>query len=115
VIQFDLQQRDGAAVVGVRGRLDMVAAPQLRAIVDEQVAAGTSRFVVDFGPTEFIDSSGLGAVVGALKAARLAGGDLRICGVAGQVELILQLTNLDRVFRSYPTVEAAIDAVGSAG
>jgi len=99
---------DGVVVVRPRGRLDMVAAPRLRALIDATVADGQASFVIDFAETAFIDSTGLGAVIAGLKAARQAGGDLKIAGVTGQVEVVLQLTNLNRVFRMYPTVEEAL-------
>jgi anti-sigma B factor antagonist len=100
---------DGVAVVRTEGRLNMAAAPQLRTTVAELTAAGRSRIVVDLSALTFVDSSGLGALIGGLKAARQAGGDLRIAAPAEQVRTVLGLTNLDRVLRPYATVEAALD------
>jgi anti-sigma B factor antagonist len=57
---------------------------------------------------QFIDSSGLGAVIGGLKTARQAGGDLRIASLTPQVASVLQLTNLDRVLRPYDSVAGAL-------
>lgn len=98
---------DGA-VITPRGRLNMVAAPRLRSVLTETVQGGRRRVVVDLSATEFMDSSGLGALIAGLKTARQAGGDLRIASVTPQVAMVLQLTNLDRVLRSYPSVEAAL-------
>jgi anti-sigma B factor antagonist len=97
------------AVIRPEGRLTATTVPQLRTAVDELVAAGSSRIVVDLGATEFVDSSGLGALIGGLKAARLAGGDLRIAAMTEPVRRVLKLTNLDRVLRDHPTVESAFD------
>jgi anti-sigma B factor antagonist len=63
--------------------------------------------VVDLSGTAFIDSSGLGALIAALKKARQAGGDLRIVGPTEQVRTVLGLTNLDRVLRPFDRVEDA--------
>jgi anti-sigma B factor antagonist len=99
----------GAAVVlQVEGRLNMVAAPRLRAAVDEAVAGGSPRLVVDLTATTFVDSSGLGALVAGLKTARQAGGDLRIVGAGDQVATVLTLTNLDRVLRPHARLEDAL-------
>ncbi len=57
-----------------------------------------------------MDSSGLGALVASLKRARQAGGDLRIASLTPQVQMVLQLTNLDRVLRPYASVEEALGA-----
>ncbi|SBS73592.1 STAS domain-containing protein [uncultured Microbacterium sp.] len=100
---------NGAAVVAVSGRLTATGAPRLRQAVDDAVAAGTPRVVIDMSDTEFIDSSGIGALIGGLKSTRLADGDLRIAAVPEAVRRVLKLTNLDRVLREYPAAEAAFD------
>ena len=101
---------DGIVVIRSEGRLNMAAAPQLRAAVSECAAAGQSRIVVDLSAITFMDSSGLGALIGGLKTARQAGGDLRIAAPTEQVATVLGLTNLDRVLRPFATVEDALDA-----
>ncbi|MGY1605144.1 STAS domain-containing protein [Geodermatophilus sp. SYSU D00815] len=110
MITVDTGHAPGTAVVRPEGRLTMVTAPQLRSAVSEAVAAGSSRVVVDLSACEFIDSSGLGAVIGGLKTARQAGGDLRIAAAGEQVRMVLQLTNLDRVLRAHTSVEEALGA-----
>ncbi|MBT2264366.1 STAS domain-containing protein [Rhodococcus erythropolis] len=99
----------GAVVIAPQGRLNMVAAPGLRAQLHELVANGSIRIVIDLSGTDFIDSSGLGALVSALKAARQAGGDLRIATPSRQIETVLELTNLNRVLRVYPSSDEAFD------
>lgn len=95
------------AVLRPAGRLNMVAAPALKTMVEQTLADGQNRIVVDLTETTFVDSSGLGALIAGLKAARAAGGDLRISDVPGQVNTVLRLTNLDRVLRAHPTVADA--------
>lgn len=97
----------GIGVVVPRGRLTMVSAPQLRTTLEALIAEGTSRVVVDLAETTFLDSSGLGALIGALKTARQAGGDLRIARPTQAVLTVLRLTNLDKVLRPRDTVEGA--------
>ncbi|ATQ27694.1 anti-sigma factor antagonist [Rhodococcus ruber Chol-4] len=101
----------GSDVVVVRpeGRLNMVAAPRLREQLRDLVDSGSARVVVDLAATEFIDSSGLGALVSGLKAARQAGGDLRLASPTAQVRSVLSLTSLDRVLRTYDSADAAFD------
>jgi anti-sigma B factor antagonist len=95
------------AVLTPTGRLNMVAAPALKSLIEGSVAEGRDRVVVDFSQVVFIDSSGLGALIAGLKATRQAGGDLRIAHVPEQVMTVLRLTNLDRVLRAHPTVADA--------
>lgn len=96
-------------VLSCTGRLTMASSRTLRTAVDESVQEGMPRIVVDLTLTSFVDSSGLGALVGGLKSARQAGGDLRIAGAPEQVRMVLALTNLDRVLTPYPDVAEASD------
>ncbi len=110
MIEFAVHTRDdGIAVVTPTGRLNMVSARRLKEILSELVTGGTNRIVVDMGETTFLDSSGLGALIGGLKSARQAGGDLRIARVSPAVMTVFELTNLDRVLRARESVDGAFD------
>jgi anti-anti-sigma factor len=95
-------------VLAPSGRLTVVTAPQLRASVTERLAAGDRLIVVDLAGTEFVDSSGLGALVSCLKAARQAGGDLRLVAPTEQVAMVLRMTNLDRILQPRASVDEAL-------
>ena len=101
-------QSGGAVVVRLAGRLDLASAAEVKQRLTRAIAEGHRRLVVDLGDVTFIDSSGLGALIGGLKAARLQRGDLRIARPAEQARLVLELTTLDRVLQPYPTVEEAL-------
>lgn len=109
-MELTTDRSEGTAVLRVQGRLTMAAAGELKAAVDREVADGRTLVVVDLSGTAFLDSSGLGALVGGLRSARAAGGDLRIAGVGQQVRTVLELTTMDRVLRPYATVEDAVGA-----
>ena len=98
------------AVIRPQGRLNLLAAPRLREVVAQCVGQGRPHIVVDLSGTTFMDSSGLGALIAGLKTARQAGGNLRIAALNEQVQMVLELTNLDRVLRPYPTVAEALSA-----
>ena len=106
-MQIEKTLTDDVTVLRCEGRLTMVAAPHLRSAVEESIASGGRRIVVDLSPTTFVDSSGLGALVNGLKSARVAGGDLRIAGAPEQALAALRLTNLDRVLRPFTDVDEA--------
>lgn len=97
------------AVVRIEGRFTASGAPLLRSAVTELIDAGDLKIVVDLSAVAFIDSSGLGALIGGLKHARVAGGDLRIAAAPESVRTVLSLTNLDRVLRNYPSPQKAFD------
>ena len=98
----------GITIVRPSGRLDLLTAAQLRQDLSKIVGDGQSRLVIDLEAVTFIDSSGLGALIGGLKAARQAGGDLRIVRPNQQTRVLLQLTTLERVLKPYSSIEEAL-------
>lgn len=106
-VTMDIQS-DGVAIVRLVGRFDLVAAGEVRRWLATAVLDGHRRLVVDLDQVPFVDSSGLGALVSGLKAARLAGGDLRIARPGNQARLSLNVTTLDKVLRPYDTLEEAL-------
>jgi anti-anti-sigma factor len=108
-MEVTVETRDArTAVIRLTGRLDLLSATAVRQRLAETVAGGQKRLVVDLGAVPFIDSSGLGALIGGLKAARQAGGDLRIARAGDQAVAVLKLTTLDRVFGMSASVEEAL-------
>jgi anti-anti-sigma factor len=99
---------DGVAVAEMVGDLNLLCASDVRARLATAVNDGQRRLVVDLAQVNFIDSSGLGALISGLKSARQAGGDLRIARPGEQARVVLKLTTLDRVLRPYESVEDAL-------
>lgn len=100
-----------AKPVGVfvlNGRLDLLSAAYLKESLQKVVADGWTRLVIDLDGVPFVDSSGLGALIGGLKAARIAGGDLRIARPSEQPKYILQISTLDRVLVAHATLDDAL-------
>lgn len=101
---------DELALLKVKGRLDAVAAPELKSKLKELVADNHAKVIIDLTDVSFIDSSGLAALVSGFRAAREAGGSIKLAGLNGQTMMIFKLTRLDRVFEIHPDVEAAISS-----
>lgn len=106
-MELNHEVKDSYTEVRADGRLNMVSAPKLREFITTVIADGSNRIVLNLHDITFMDSSGLGALIGCLKAARQAGGDLRIASVQPQVKMVLQLTSMDKVLTSYATTEEA--------
>ena len=92
--------------VAPKGDLDMASATKLK--LQDYLAAGKTRLVLDLGEVTYIDSAALGEVVRAMKRAREAGGDLRLCGLGGDVLGIFETTGLSKAIAAYPTREEAL-------
>jgi anti-anti-sigma factor len=101
---------DGAAVVRLIGRLDLTSAAAVKQQLTRSIAEGHRVVVVDLDGVTFIDSSGLGALISGLKAARFQKRELRIARPGEQARVVLELTALDRILPPYPTLEEALAA-----
>ena len=77
---------------------------QLHSLVDE----GKTNVIVDLGKVKFMNSSGLGMLIGGLTTMKKAGGDLRICRADNKIESLLVVTKLITVFKHYKTLDEAI-------
>lgn len=106
-MEISERKAEGLVVLAPQGRFDMVSAPAVKARIDELAVGGDVRIVIDLQGVGFMDSSGLGALIGGLKTARQAGGDVRIAHPGEQVRAVLRLTNLDRILAPYDTVDEA--------
>jgi anti-sigma B factor antagonist len=97
-------------VLDVGGEVDVYTAPRLRERLVELVEQGAKHVVVDLSRVEFLDSTGLGVLVGALKRLRAVNGTLGLVCAHERLLKIFRITALDRVFALYDTVEAATQA-----
>lgn len=105
---LDDSERDGWRIIAVAGELDVVSAPQVRSAVMRALSDGVSDLVLDLGRVEFIDSFGLGVLVGALKRVRAADGRLKLVVTEARVQALFKLTGLESVFDLVDTVDAAL-------
>jgi len=87
----------GWTVLRVHGEVDMATGPQLRKAVVDQIGGGRNHLIVDLADVSFIDSTGLGVLIGGLKRARSQGGDLKVAGIDDRLERIFELTGLGDV------------------
>ena len=109
-LEFDRIPRDPWTVLVLRGDLDMAGAPGLRREVAQLVAAGATRLVLDLSAVDFIDSTGLGAVIGALRRVRSHDGDLVLVCPEPRLQRVFELCDLDRVFELHGSVATAVGA-----
>jgi anti-sigma B factor antagonist len=98
-------------VLTVAGELDVVGAPELRQSVMEAVKLGQRRLVLDLSGVDFIDSFGIGVLVGALKRVRLLDGDLMVIVSEPRVRRVLEVCDLDRVLTLHRSLADALATV----
>jgi anti-sigma B factor antagonist len=103
-----LALEDGTDVFALTGDVDLATAPTLRGALTEAAAGGRHDLIVDLSRVSFLDSTGLGALIGAHKRAQENGGQIRLVAGEGQILRLLRITGLLDVFRVYGSVDAAI-------
>ena len=97
LLHIDSTEQCGWTVLAMHGDLDVASAPQLRNRIIEAFAHSDAPLVLDLRPVAFIDSFGLGAIVGAHKRARVNARPLVLLTETGPVSELLTLTNLDQI------------------
>ncbi len=110
-MRIERSDHEGVSVVHVHAtRIDAAIAIRFKESMRELTATGPDRVVLDLSEVEFLDSSGLGAVVAAMK---LLGPQrrLELAGLTPSVERVFRLTRMDSVFTIHPDAPAAITAL----
>ncbi len=111
-VELDLSvaERNGFTVVTVRGEIDVYTAPRLRERVVELANQGHYDVIIDLNGVDFLDSTGLGVLVGALKRLRGHDGDLVLVCTQHRILRIFEITGLTKVFVIRDSVDAAVRA-----
>ena len=99
----------GMQVFELSGSLDIATSPTVRASLLEASERGDHRLIVDLTDVDFLDSTGLGALIGAQRRAKEFDGEVRLVVKEGQIVRLLRITGLLKIFGVYPTLD---DAVG---
>lgn len=86
-------------VVGLRGELDLRTAADLRELLLDLTSTGHHHILLDLSDLAFIDSAGLGVLIGGLRRARDHGGDLELAAPSPAVRLVLDVGGLSGVFQ----------------
>ena len=93
----------------------MVGAPDLRQAVVSAVADGCRLLILDISELDFVDSFGLGAVIGALKRLRQRGGELALVCPSRRIRRVFEICDLDRIMALHDSIDSASEAeAGSA-
>ena len=102
---------DSAAVIELVGDVDSFSAHQLQEAISDLLASGQHRILVNLSRVEYIDSSGLGTLVGGLHKAREHHGELSITEASPRVRKVLAVTGLHRVFAFPVSDVASVDSM----
>ena len=102
--------KDGIEVIDVGGEIDIYTAPRLRELLIDMVSKNNYQLIVNMDKVEFLDSTGLGVLVGGLKRVRPHDGSLDLVCTQEPILKIFKITGLTKVFGIYQSVDQAIAA-----
>ncbi|MCL6638747.1 MAG: anti-sigma F factor antagonist [Firmicutes bacterium] len=112
-MELDLELRNNTLVARAGGELDLASAGRFRAALEEALDRHPVRNIVfNLERVTFIDSSGLGVLLGRYKRIAKSGGRVLIVGAQPQVRRILELSGLLRIMGEFASEEEALDKVG---
>jgi anti-sigma B factor antagonist len=100
----------GFTVIAVSGEIDVYTAPKLRERLIGLVESGNYQVIVDMEGVEFLDSTGLGVLVGGLKRVRAQDGWIDLVCTQSRILRIFRITGLNKVFSIHNSVAAAVAA-----
>jgi anti-sigma B factor antagonist len=109
-LTLSTRQVGDRTVVTVGGEIDVYTAPKLRDKITELVNAGQHTLVVDMEKVEFLDSTGLGVLVGGLKKVRAHAGSMELVCSQDRLLKIFRITGLAKVFTIHDSEAAALGA-----
>ncbi len=108
-MKFTVQEKEGAVLFRLEGK--MIGGPDATSLSEklhECIEAGRKRFVVDMAKVDWMNSSGLGILIGGLSTVRSRGGSLKLLHVGKKPRELFEITKLDRIFEIYEQEEAAL-------
>lgn len=107
-LTLSTREVDERAVIAVGGEIDVYTAPKLRDCITDLVGAGTYNIVVDLEQVDFLDSTGLGVLVGGLKKVRAHDGSLELVCSQERLLKIFRITGLAKVFVIHDSIDPAV-------
>jgi anti-sigma B factor antagonist len=105
-----VRKEEDHAILEIGGEIDVYTAPKLREKLIELVSDGSYDLIVDLEKVDFLDSTGLGVLVGGLKRVRNHDGSLKLVCTQEKILKIFRITGLTKVFPIYASVDEAIQA-----
>jgi anti-sigma B factor antagonist len=109
-VNLDLEtgKKGDVAIISLRGEIDVYTAPRLRQALIDLVEGGSKDIVVDMDKVDFLDSTGLGVLVGGLKRVKSNDGEMKLVVTQDRIMKIFDITGLAKVFPMFGSLDEAL-------
>ncbi|MBW3621926.1 MAG: STAS domain-containing protein [Armatimonadetes bacterium] len=111
-MEFNLSSRapeENLTVIDLRGEVDAFTAPKLKQEIINLIERGTTKLAVNLADVKYLDSTGLGVLIGGLKRTRDRGGELVLICPNVRIMRIFEITGLSRIFEMFQSEAEALD------
>lgn len=112
-LKITVRREGDIAVIDLAGEVDAYTSSRFREVMLEVIEGGTCRIVVSMLNVDYIDSSGLGALVGGLKRTSERSGKIVLVCDKPQVRKVFEITGLEKVFQIFASEEEAVKAAST--
>ncbi len=111
-MKFEIRESENGKVtiIKIPSRFTVEVATEFKDFLNDLVKDNKYKFVVDLRATDYMDSSGLGAIVSRIAATRANQGDIRLASPSKFVEELLDLTQLSRILKIYSDIKSAVES-----
>ncbi|KHF40253.1 anti-sigma F factor antagonist [Halalkalibacter okhensis] len=114
-LQIDLEQKGSVLLVRLQGELDHHTAEELRGQVEQVLADGKVKHIVlNLELLSFMDSSGLGVILGRYKQVKANGGEMVVCAISPSVKRLFEMSGLFKIIRLEDSEQFALQTLGVA-
>ena len=107
-LDVETSTKNGTSIVTLRGEIDVYTAPRLRQTLIDLVEGGATSIVVDMEKVDFLDSTGLGVLVGGLKRVKDKEGTMKLVATQDRILKIFDITGLSKVFPIFGSLDQAL-------
>jgi anti-sigma B factor antagonist len=112
-MEITAAQYDQVTVVTAVGTIDAMTAGEVAAVLNKQLEDHHAQLVIDLSEVDYVSSAGIRVFLTTLRAARNAGGDLRLTGVQDPVQKVLDIAGVTELLAGYPDLESAVASFSS--
>ena len=100
-------RHDGVTVVSFLDNLDVTTSAEATVFLDAEIEGGHTSLVIDMGGVTYLSSAGLRVILGAMQKAGTAGGDVRLAGVEGNIQRVVEMAGVAGIMKAFPSVDQA--------
>ncbi|MCB1115782.1 MAG: STAS domain-containing protein [Chlamydiia bacterium] len=106
-INIQIEDDQGALLIRLEGRMDAASAPLVERKINEQIAQGKKKLVLDFAKVDYLSSAGMRLLLSTTKKLKEEGG-LHLCSVGEEVMEIIKMAGFERIIHIFPTEQEAL-------